>query len=264
MTLTARAPGDLNLALNTENQSGGSPVRHKANPLLHLLSHLSSIEKKILVLSDNRELFFAEDKGYDVPYGGYSCYDMVFFIQALVEILKKIKDKNLVIDSVGSLFQILEKLGEDMLAENLKFFLNTYSPYKHLHGKDINMKQVQLIALVIDEAKKRVAKTEKAMAAFGFDSDKMTKYLDDHLPIGIITYLYNEAFVALTPSVRRINLSSTKSGTKRNIYRRSRNNKNQRNNNQRNNNQRNSNNNITYKNINRAMTPPRRRARVET
>jgi hypothetical protein len=206
-----------------ENQGGGgSSVKNKANPLIHLLSCLSSVEKKLLILSDNRELFFAEDKGCDVPYGGYSCYDMIFFIQVLVETFKTKRDKNLVIDSVGSLFQILEKLGEDKLVENLKFFLNTYSPYKHKHGKTINMKHIQLIALVVEESKKRVTKTEKAMASFDFDSDKMTKYLDDHLPIGIITRFYNEAYLADTPALKRINLSSLLSQTKKNLKKRSR------------------------------------------
>ena len=181
-------------------QEGGYGTRKKENPLLYFLSAMSSVEKKMVVLSDNRELFCAEIKGFDVPLVGYTCYDMIFFVKAIVKHLKDSHNKQLVSESIGALFDILKELGEDTLINNIKLFLNTYSQYKHKNVlyKTYTDEHVKLIQSLIEKSKESAKRIQTAVAEFKYDSDKMVRYLNKHLPLGSLTKLYNKAEVVLS------------------------------------------------------------------
>ena len=190
-------------------QEGGSASRKREDPVAHFLGALSSVEKMSLVLTDNRELFTAELKGFDVPPVGYTCYDIIFFVKALVKKLKG-GQKSLCSESVGALFDILKELGETALLNNLKLFLNTYSQYRHVSTKNYGPEHVKFIKSLIDKSKEKTREIEKALARFKYDLDKMVRYLDTHLPLGLLTKLYTELnsgksakFLSGSPSLRR-------------------------------------------------------------
>jgi len=173
-------------------QEGGSASKKKEDPVIHFLAALSSVEKSSLVLSDNRELFTAELKCYDVPPVGYTCYDIIFFVKALVKKFKGAQ-KPLVSESIGALFDILKELGETTLLANLKLFLNTYSKYRHLSTKNYGPQHIKFIKSLLEKSKEKTREIEKTLAGFKYDLDKMVRYLDKHLPLGTLTKLYNEA-----------------------------------------------------------------------
>lgn len=198
--LGAAAPGIL-------LQEGGSASKKKEDPVAHFLAALSSVEKISLVLSDNRELFTAELKCYDVPPVGYTCYDIIFFVRALVKKFKGAQ-KPLVSESVGALFDILKELGENTLLDNLKLFLNTYSQYRHISTKNYGAQHIKFIKSLLEKSKERTREIEKTLAGFKYDLDKMVRYLDKHLPLGTLTKLYNQTTSG--KSARRMVSSSAK------------------------------------------------------
>jgi len=188
-------------------QEGGSASKKKEDPVIHFLAALSSVEKTSIVLSDNRELFTAELKCYDVPPVGYTCYDIIFFVKALVKKFKGAQ-KSLVSESIGALFDILNELGEITLLANLKLFLNTYSEYRHLSTKKYGAQHINFIKSLLEKSKKKTREIEKTLAGFKYDLDKMVRYLDKHLPLGTLTELYNEATSG--KSARRMASSNAK------------------------------------------------------
>ena len=184
-------------------QEGGSASKKKEDPVVHFLAALSSVEKMALVLTDNRELFTAELKGYDVPPVGYTCYDIIFFVRALVKKFKG-SQKSLISECVGALFDILKELKETSLLANLKLFLNTYSQYKHVSTKNYGPKHVKIVKSLTDKSKARTKEIEKKLAGFKYDLNKMVLFLDKHLPLGTLTKLYNEATSGKSASMRGV------------------------------------------------------------
>ena len=170
-------------------EGGGTSSRKKEDPVIHFLSTLSAVEKKFLLLSDNRELFTAELKTMDVPSIGYTCYDLIFFVLALVKKLRKGDNNRVVTESVGALFDILKQLKEDTFAKELTLFLNMYSKYKHEGSHSHTSEHVGVIQRLLERARRATKKMEVALSRMKDDS-KMVKFIHKNLPLGILTRQY--------------------------------------------------------------------------
>jgi hypothetical protein len=189
-------------------EGGGSSSQKKVDPVIHFLSALSAVEKRFLVLSDNRELFTAELKGFDVPPIGYTCYETIFFVLALVKKFKKSDNRKAVTESIGSLFDILKELKEYSFAKELKLLLNMYSTYKHVTSHKHTAVHVSIIQRLVEKARIAGKKMHKALSGLK-DQSKMVKLIHKNLPLGILTRQYIEAQdstgsaqVARVPTVR--------------------------------------------------------------
>jgi hypothetical protein len=270
--------------LDNIGQYAAEYMRFGSMFLFEFLSLFSNTEFSFLLHKEVSEtfIFYNTDGESTTKHRGYISHKIVFFINAITGlIIKDIHNMDL-FGAMAFMPDILYELNENELLKDMDMFLNTNFKYYHYYNttaydllsdgvRKFYIQQIKDLLNTVDDDLTELVKNTAGMSDTAYFS-----YLEKHLPYGYISKSIRRANllvanVFMPPSdimlavysrknnskITPFSLSSINSLTKRNMYRRSRNNKNKRNN-QRNN----SNNNITYKNINRAMTPPRRRVRV--
>jgi hypothetical protein len=173
----------------------GGSLTPKRNPLLNLLQRMKQVENYMVVFSDSRDRFMAEDKRNFIERGGYTSYEMVFFFRAAVELFERAEDKAQFSKAFRAVFDTLNALGEEQLSNEISFFLNTFTKF---HSKSLGTEEAKpIIAAVLEVAKAYTEELETAMKSFGFHEDKMIDYLEKHVPHGILAQYYEQLASAL-------------------------------------------------------------------
>ena len=152
------------------------------NPFLKLLKKMKQVENYMVIFSDSRERFMAEDKGHFIEHGGYTSYEMVLFFNAAVELFGRIEDKMEFCRAFHGVFHTLNALGETQLSSELLLFLNTFSEFS---DNSLGTEEAMpIIASIVTLTKAYSQEAHAAMESFGFNENNMIEYLDRHLPLG--------------------------------------------------------------------------------
>jgi hypothetical protein len=167
----------------------GGSVSPKRNPFLNLLQRMKQVENYMVVFSDSRDRFMAEDKKNPIERGGYTSYEMVFFFRAAVELFERVEDKPQFCRAFRAVFDTLNTLGEKQLSNEINFFLNTFTKF---HSKSVGSEEAKpIIAAVLAVAKAYSEEAQAAMESFGFNEHRMIDYLEKHLPLGSFGRYYS-------------------------------------------------------------------------
>jgi hypothetical protein len=177
-----------------EDNSGGVLTPQK-NPFLNLLQRMKQVENYMVVFPDSRESFMSESKTHFIEQGGYTSYEIVLFFRAAVELFELIEDKAQFSKAFHGVFDTLNVLGETELSREILLFLNTFVGFQ---SRAASTQESQLIiGAILKVAKVYIEEAQNAMESFGFDENKMIKFLDTNFPLGTLGRYYDHAVSVL-------------------------------------------------------------------
>jgi len=186
--------------------------------MYEFLEAMANTESKFILFPELGEAFMSLDSS-EIPIGGYTSYELIFFIKYLCET----RDPE-----ICSIFAFLPNFLRDLefmyLLNEIESYMSRVEKYTHFFNdkaytllpQEFKTTSLSMLRELLDKVKVDVDKTNTELSRLQFNEEKIYEYLDTHCPHGYITrHVLDtrpvlEKYINHTPSARIAKAYSSK------------------------------------------------------